>query len=160
MEMRNEQEIDALFARLEGLMGRLVEATDAEERVNRSVAATHVIAVSEELHAAQALLDSQMTELVEERRLLREALDAKDQGAAGFHGLKLKQCGEQIDFAKAPVQRAEQALAAVLAATPFDTVEEARAALLPEDECSSIASEVAAIREEYARVFNECQQYA
>ena len=54
----------------------------------------------------------------------------------------------------------EQALAAVLAATPFDTVEEARAALLPEEECGRIASEVAAIREEYARVFNECQQYA
>ncbi|WP_302961683.1 hypothetical protein [uncultured Adlercreutzia sp.] len=57
-----------------------------------------------------------------------------------------------------PARNAERALALALEASPFATVEEARAALLPSDALAALAAEVEAYQRDYAEALAACQQ--
>lgn len=57
-----------------------------------------------------------------------------------------------------PARNAERALALALEASPFATVEEARAALLPSDALTALAAEVEAYQRDYAEALAACQQ--
>ena len=57
-----------------------------------------------------------------------------------------------------PARNAERALALALEASPFATVEEARAALLPADTLAVIAAEVETYQRDYAEALAACQQ--
>lgn len=72
--------------------------------------------------------------------------------------LALMAAGAQRGLKVGPAQNAEHALARALEASPFDTVEEARAALLPTDSLAALASEVQAYQAAYAEALAVCQQ--
>lgn len=57
-----------------------------------------------------------------------------------------------------PARNAERALALALEASPFATVEEARAALLPSDALMALTAEVEAYQRDYAEALAACQQ--
>ena len=156
----SEEEVSALFAQLEELIPQVEQAAADDARVQRARQAAQIFPVAEELRKARILLDSQLADLEAEKRAVRQAQADGDANAAGFHGFKLKSIGEQVDFAKAPVQRAEQVLEDMIAHSPFASWEEAQSALMDEEECQRLAAHAEAVRQEYARVFNLCSAYA
>ena len=66
--------------------------------------------------------------------------------------------GTQHGLKVGPAQNAERALARALEASPFDTVEEARAALLPAESLAALSAEVQAYQADYAEALAVCQQ--
>lgn len=85
--------------------------------------------------------------------------DAAEKAAhLGDLRLALMAAGTQRGLKVAPAQNAEHALAQALEASPFDTVEEARAALLPTDSLAALASEVQAYQAAYAEALDVCRQ--
>lgn len=85
--------------------------------------------------------------------------DAAEKAAhLGDLRLALMAAGTQRGLKVGPAQNAEHALAQALEASPFDTVEEARAALLPTDSLAALASEVQAYQAAYAEALDVCRQ--
>lgn len=72
--------------------------------------------------------------------------------------LALMAAGTQRGLKVGPAQNAERALARALEASPFDTVEEARAALLPAESLAALSAEVQAYQADYAEALAVCQQ--
>lgn len=83
---------------------------------------------------------------------------AEGEQAAGEARLALMAAGTQRGLRVGPAQNAEQALARALEASPFDTVEEARAAMLPAESLAALAAEVEAYQAAYAAALAVCQQ--
>ena len=86
------------------------------------------------------------------------AAEAEGEQAAGEARLALMAAGTQRGLRVGPAQNAEQALARALEASPFDTVEEARAAMLPAESLAALAAEVEAYQAAYAAALAVCQQ--
>lgn len=85
--------------------------------------------------------------------------DAAEKAAhLGDLRLALMAAGTQRGLKVGSAQNAEHALAQALEASPFDTVEEARAALLPTDSLAALASEVQAYQAAYAEALDVCRQ--
>ena len=85
--------------------------------------------------------------------------DAAEKAAhLGDSRLALMAAGTQRGLKVGPAQNAEHALAQALEASPFDTVEEARAALLPTDSLAALSAEVQAYQADYAEALAMCQQ--
>ena len=85
--------------------------------------------------------------------------DAAEKAAhLGDLRLALMAAGTQRGLKVGPAQNAEHALAQALEASPFDTVEEARAALLPADSLAALSAEVQAYQADYAEALAVCQQ--
>ena len=82
--------------------------------------------------------------LVTEAEARVSAAEAEGEQAAGEARLALMAAGTQRGLRVGPAQNAEQALARALEASPFDTVEEARAALLPAESLAALSAEVEA----------------
>lgn len=85
--------------------------------------------------------------------------DAAEKAAhLGDLRLALMAAGTQRGLKVGPAQNAEHALAQALEASPFDTVEKARAALLPADSLAALSAEVQAYQADYAEALAVCQQ--
>ncbi|MFR5828517.1 MAG: hypothetical protein ACLUE1_05390 [Adlercreutzia equolifaciens] len=85
--------------------------------------------------------------------------DAAEKAAhLGDLRLALMAAGTQRGLKVGPAQNAEHALAQALEASPFDTVEEARVALLPADSLAALSAEVQAYQADYAEALAMCQQ--
>ena len=85
--------------------------------------------------------------------------DAAEKAAhLGDLRLALMAAGTQRGLKVGPAQNAEHALAQALEVSPFDTVEEARAALLPADSLAALSAEVEAYQAAYAEALAVCQQ--
>lgn len=85
--------------------------------------------------------------------------DAAEKAAhLGDLRLALMAAGTQRGLKVGPAQNAERALARALEASPFDTVEEARAALLPVESLAALSAEVQAYQADYAEALVVCQQ--
>ena len=85
--------------------------------------------------------------------------DAAEKAAhLGDLRLALMAAGTQRGLKVGPAQNAEQALDRALEASPFDTVEEAHAALLPAESLAALSAEVQAYQADYAEALAMCQQ--
>lgn len=85
--------------------------------------------------------------------------DAAEKAAhLGDLRLALMAAGTQRGLKVGPAQNAERALARALEASPFDTVEEARAVLLPVESLAALSAEVQAYQADYAEALAVCQQ--
>lgn len=84
--------------------------------------------------------------------------ESEGDAAAREARLALMAAGTQRGLRVAPAQNAERELARALEASPFNTVEEARAALLPTDSLAAVAAEVEAYQAAYAEALAVCQQ--
>ena len=84
--------------------------------------------------------------------------DARTDGGAEDARRALMAAGTWRGLRVGPARNAERALTLALEASPFATVEEARAALLPADTLAALAAEVETYQRDYAEALAACQQ--
>ena len=146
VEVVEGAEVEQAFGRLEHLYAQLpaMEEKGAALARARSAATVAGLAKAATYRAAE---------------LARaDALVAEAEQAAGEARLALMAAGTQRGLRVGPAQNAEQALARALEASPFDTVEEARTALLPAESLAALTAEVEAYQAAYAAALAVCQQ--
>ena len=150
-------EAEQAFARLERLYAQLpaMEEKGAALARARSAAEVDGLAKAAAYRAAELV---RADALVTEAEARVSAAEAEGEQAAGEARLALMAAGTQRGLRVGPAQNAEQALARALEASPFDTVEEARAALLPAESLAALSAEVEAYQAAYAAALAVCQQ--
>ena len=158
------------FGRLERLYAQLpaMEEKGAALARARSAAEVDGLAKASAYRAAElARADAEVARAEAFVREVEAALarseaaegDAAEKAAhLGDLRLALMAAGTQRGLKVGPAQNAEHALAQALEASPFDTVEEARAALLPADSLAALSAEVQAYQADYAEALAVCQQ--
>lgn len=170
VEVVEGAEVEQAFARLERLYAQLpaMEEKGAALARARSAADVDGLAKAAAYRAAElARADAEVARADARVREAEAALarsEAAEEDAAekaahlGDLRLALMAAGTQRGLKVGPAQNAEHALAQALEASPFDTVEEARAALLPADSLAALASEVQAYQAAYAEALDVCRQ--
>lgn len=158
------------FGRLERLYAQLPAMEEKGAALARARSAAEVDGLAKAAAYRAAELVRAETLVAEAEACVREAEaalarseaaggDAAEKAAhLGDLRLALMAAGTQRGLKVGPAQNAEHALARALEASPFDTVEEARAALLPTDSLAALASEVQAYQAAYAEALAVCQQ--
>lgn len=158
------------FGRLERLYAQLPAMEEKGAALARARSAAEVDGLAKAAAYRAAELVRAETLVAEAEACVREAEAAliRSEGAEGDAAekaahlgdlrLALMAAGTQRGLKVGPAQNAEHALAQALEASPFDTVEEARAALLPTDSLAALASEVQAYQAAYAEALDVCRQ--
>lgn len=158
------------FGRLEHLYAQLPSMEEKGVALARARSAAEVDGLAKAAAYRAAELARAETLVAEAEACVREAEaalarseaaggDAAEKAARlGDLRLALMAAGTQRGLKVGPAQNAEHALAQALEASPFDTVEEARAALLPTDSLAALASEVQAYQAAYAEALDVCRQ--
>ena len=158
------------FGRLERLYAQLpaMEEKGAALARARSAAEVDGLAKAAAYRAAELVRAETLVAEAEACVCEAEAALARSEAAGGDAAekaahlgdlrLALMAAGTQRGLKVGPAQNAEHALAQALEASPFDTVEEARAALLPTDSLAALASEVQAYQAAYAEALDVCRQ--
>ena len=147
------------FERLERLYGQLpaMEAKGAALARARSAAEIDRFARTAAYRAAE--LDRAEAQVAEaEARVAAAGSQVGAGGAAEDARRALMAAGTWRGLRVGPTRNAERALALALEASPFATVEEARAALLSSDVLAALAAEVEAYQRDYAEALAACQQ--
>lgn len=158
------------FGRLERLYAQLpaMEEKGAALARARSAAEVDGLAKAAAYRAAELVRAETLVAEAEACVCEAEAALARSEAAGGDAAekaahlgdlrLALMAAGTQRGLKVGPAQNAEHALAQALEASPFDTVEEARAALLPTDSLAALSAEVQAYQADYAEALAVCQQ--
>lgn len=158
------------FGRLERLYAQLPAMEEKGAALARARSAAEVDGLAKAAAYRAAELVRAETLVAEAEACVREAeaalarSEAAEGDAAekaphlGDLRLALMAAGAQRGLKVGPAQNAEHALARALEASPFDTVEEARAALLPTDSLAALSAEVQAYQADYAEALAVCQQ--
>lgn len=158
------------FGRLERLYAQLpaMEEKGAALARARSAAEVDGLAKAAAYRAAELVRAETLVAEAEACVCEAEAALARSEAAGGDAAekaahlgdlrLALMAAGTQRGLRVGPAQNAEQALARALEASPFDTVEEARAAMLPAESLAALAAEVEAYQAAYAAALAVCQQ--
>lgn len=151
------------FGRLERLYAQLpaMEEKGAALARARSAAEVDGLAKAAAYRAAE-LVRAEACVCEAEAALARSEAAGGDAAEKAAHlgdlRLALMAAGTQRGLKVGPAQNAEHALAQALEASPFDTVEEARVALLPADSLAALSAEVQAYQADYAEALAMCQQ--
>lgn len=158
------------FGRLERLYAQLpaMEEKGAALARARSAAEVDGLAKAAAYRAAELVRAETLVAEAEACVCEAEAALARSEAAGGDAAekaahlgdlrLALMAAGTQRGLKVGPAQNAERALARALEASPFDTVEEARAALLPAESLAALSVEVQAYQADYAEALAVCQQ--
>lgn len=158
------------FGRLERLYAQLpaMEEKGAALARARSAAEVDGLAKAAAYRAAELVRAETLVAEAEACVCEAEAALARSEAAGGDAAekaahlgdlrLALMAAGTQRGLKVGPAQNAERALARALEASPFDTVEEARAALLPVESLAALSAEVQAYQADYAEALAVCQQ--
>lgn len=155
--------LERLYAQLPAMEEKgaaLARARSAAEVDGLAKAAAYRAAELARAEAEVARADARVCEA--EAALARSEAAGGDAAEKAAHlgdlRLALMAAGTQRGLKVGPAQNAEHALAQALEASPFDTVEEARAALLPADSLAALSAEVQAYQADYAEALAVCQQ--
>ncbi len=158
------------FGRLERLYAQLPAMEEKGAALARARSAAEVDGLAKAAAYRAAELARADAEVARAEAFVREveAALARSEAAGGDAAekaahlgdlrLALMAAGTQRGLKVGPAQNAEHALAQALEASPFDTVEEARAALLPTGSLAALASEVQAYQAAYAEALDVCRQ--
>lgn len=158
------------FGRLERLYAQLPAMEEKGAALARARSAAEVDGLAKAAAYRAAELVRAETLVAEAEACVREAeaalarSEAAEGDAAekaphlGDLRLALMAAGTQRGLKVGPAQNAEHALAQALEASPFGTVEEARAALLPAESFAALAAEVEAYQAAYAEALDVCRQ--
>ena len=156
VEVVEGAEVEQAFGRLEHLYAQLPAMEEKGAALARARSAATVDGLAKAAYRAAELVRADA--LVTEAEARVSAAEAEGEQAAGEARLALMAAGTQRGLRVGPAQNAEQALARALEASPFDTVEEARAALLPAESLAALSAEVEAYQAAYAAALAVCQQ--
>lgn len=169
VEVVEGAEVEQAFGRLEHLYAQLpaMEEKGAALARARSAATVDGLAKAAAYRAAELVRADALVTEAEARVSAAEAALTRSEAAEGDAAekaahlgdlrLALMAAGTQRGLKVGPAQNAEHALARALEASPFDTVEEARAALLPAESLAALAAEVEAYQVVYAKALAVCQ---
>lgn len=149
------------FERLEHLYAQLPAMEEKGTALARARSAAEVdgLAKAAAYRAAELARADALVAEAEARVSAAEAEGGSEGDAAVREArLALMAAGTQRGLRVGPAQNAERALARALEASPFVTVEEARAALLPADSLAALTTEVEAYQVAYAEALAVCQQ--
>lgn len=158
------------FGRLERLYAQLpaMEEKGAALARARSAAEVDGLAKAAAYRAAELVRAETLVAEAEACVCEAEAALARSEAAGGDAAekaahlgdlrLALMAAGTQRGLKVGPAQNTERALARALEASPFDTVEEVRAALLPAESLAALSAEVQAYQADYAEALAVCQQ--
>lgn len=170
VEVVEAVDAEQAFGRLEHLYAQLLAMEEKGAALARARSAAEVdgLAKAAAYRAAELARADAEVARADARVREAEAALARSEAAEGDAAekaphlgdlrLALMAAGAQRGLKVGPAQNAEHALARALEASPFDTVEEARAALLPTDSLAALASEVQAYQAAYAEALAVCQQ--
>ena len=170
VEVVEGAEVEQAFGRLEHLYAQLpaMEEKGAALARARSAATVDGLAKAAAYRTAELVrADALVTEAEACVREAEAALarseaaegDAAEKAAhLGDLRLALMAAGTQRGLKVGPAQNAEHALARALEASPFDTVEEARTALLPAESLAALTAEVEDYQAAYVEALAVCQQ--
>lgn len=170
VEVVEAVDAEQAFGRLEHLYAQLLAMEEKGAALARARSAAEVDGLAKAAAYRTADLTRADALVAEAEACVREAeaalvrLEGAEGDAAekaahlGDLRLALMAAGTQRGLKVGPAQNAEHALAQALEVSPFDTVEEARAALLPTDSLAALASEVQAYQAAYAEALAVCQQ--
>ena len=170
VEVVEATEAERAFAQLEHLYAQLPAMEEKGAALARARSAAEVDGLAEAAAYRAAELVRAETLVAEAEAFVREAEAAlaRSEAAGGDAAEKaahlgdlrfaLMAAGTQRGLKVAPAQNAEHALARALEASPFDTVEEARAALLPVESLAALSAEVEAYQAAYAEALDVCRQ--
>lgn len=163
-------EAERAFAQLEHLYAQLPSMEEKGVALARARFAAEVDGLAKAAAYRAAELVRAETLVAEAEACVREAEAAliRSEGAEGDAAekaahlgdlrLALMAAGTQRGLKVGPAQNAEHALAQALEASPFDTEEEARAALLPVESLAALSAEVEAYQAAYAEALDVCRQ--
>lgn len=163
-------EAERAFAQLEHLYAQLPSMEEKGVALARARSAAEVDGLAKAAAYRAAELARADALVAEAEACVREAEAAliRSEGAEGDAAekaahlgdlrLALMAAGTQRGLKVGPAQNAEHALAQALEASPFDTVEEARAALLPAESLAALSAEVEAYQAAYAEALDVCRQ--
>lgn len=170
VEVVEATEAERAFAQLEHLYAQLPAMEEKGAALARARSAAEVDGLAKaaayraaELARAESLV-ARAEACVREAEAALVRLEGVEGDAAekvahlGDLRLALMAAGTQRGLKVGPAQNAERALARALEASPFDTVEEARAALLPAESLAALSAEVQAYQADYAEALAVCQQ--
>lgn len=148
------------FERLAALYGQLPAMEEKGAALARARAAVEVDGLAKaagyraaELREAEARVADAQAAVAE-----AEVAGAVDGDRLADLRLMLMAAGTQRGLRVGPAQNAERAFERALAASPFATLEEAGAALLPTDALEALAAEVEAYQRDYADALALCQR--
>lgn len=170
VEVVEATEAERAFAQLEHLYAQLPAMEEKGAALARARSAAEVDGLAKAAAYRAAELARAETEVARAEACVREAEaalvrseaaegDAAEKAAhLGDLRLALMAAGTQRGLKVGPAQNAECALARALEASPFATVEEARAALLPAESLAALSAEVQAYQADYAEALAVCQQ--
>ena len=163
-------EAERAFAQLEHLYAQLPSMEEKGVALARARSAAEVDGLAKAAAYRAAELARAETEVARAEACVceAEAALARSEAAGGDAAekaahlgdlrLALMAAGTQRGLKVGPAQNAERALARALEASPFDTAEEARAALLPAESLAALSAEVQAYQADYAEALAVCQQ--
>ncbi|WP_418694171.1 hypothetical protein [Adlercreutzia equolifaciens] len=163
-------EAERAFAQLEHLYAQLPSMEEKGVALARARSAAEVDGLAKaaayraaELARADALVaEAEACVREAEAALARSEAAGGDAAEKAAHlgdlRLALMAAGTQRGLKVGPAQNAEQALDRALEASPFDTVEEAHAALLPAESLAALSAEVEAYQAAYAEALDVCRQ--
>ena len=170
VEVVEATEAERAFAQLEHLYAQLPAMEEKGAALARARSAAEVDGLAKaaayraaELARAESLV-ARAEACVREAEAALVRLEGVEGDAAekaahlGDLRLALMAAGTQRGLKVGPAQNAERALARALEASPFDIVEEARAALLPAESLAALSAEVEAYQAAYAEALAVCQQ--
>lgn len=156
-----DAEAEQAFERLERLYAQLpaMEEKGAALARARSAAEVDGLAKAAAYRAAELARADALVAEAEARVSAAEAEGGSEGDATARDArLALMAAGTQRGLRVGPAQNAERVLARALEASPFATVEEARAALLLAESLAALAAEVGAYQTAYAEALAVCQQ--
>ena len=163
-------DVEQAFGRLERLYAQLpaMEEKGAALARARSAAEVDGLAKAAAYRAAELVRAETLVAEAEACVCEAEAALARSEAAGGDAAekaahlgdlrLALMAAGTQRGLKVGPAQNAEQALDRALEASPFDTVEEAHAALLPAESLAALSAEVEAYQAAYVEALDVCRQ--
>lgn len=163
-------EAERAFAQLEHLYAQLPSMEEKGVALARARSAAEVDGLAKaaayraaELARADALVaEAEACVREAEAALARSEAAGGDAAEKAAHlgdlRLALMAAGTQRGLKVGPAQNAEQALDRALEASPFDTVEEAHAVLLPAESLAALSAEVEAYQAAYAEALDVCRQ--
>ncbi|MED9828678.1 MAG: hypothetical protein UFX72_10440 [Adlercreutzia sp.] len=170
VEVVEATEAERAFAQLEHLYAQLPAMEEKGAALARARSAAEVDGLAKaaayraaELARAESLV-ARAEACVREAEAALVRLEGVEGDAAekaahlGDLRLALMAAGTQRGLKVGPAQNAERALARALEASPFDIVEEARAALLPAESLAALSAEVEAYQAAYAEALDVCRQ--
>ena len=149
---------DGLFARMQTLVDELPAMEDKGRRAQRAREAAKIDSLAGEQQAHAATL-AHLDGLLDEHMAARnEALAAQDGQREESERMTILRLNEQRGYSQGAVENASGTLAHALENSSFQTVEEARGALMPKDELAALEEEVLFFGRDYSQTLAACQK--